>query len=170
MIAAGFAGGTVKLEGGALGPFTYVMPALSADPRYAAFYSQRYHPQGRTTLERASATFGTREGAPFIHCHGVWVEEDGSRRGGHVMPLDTTVREPIRARAFGTGGCGVRCVAGPRDQLLPVYAGYRPCRGPSGARVILLKVQPNESIEDSPWQPARRTASRMPTSMGWAAS
>ena len=149
MIAAGFAGGTVELAGGALGPFTYVMPALSADPRYAAFYSQSYHPPGRTTLERASATFGTRENAPFIHCHGVWVEEDGSRRGGHVMPLDTTVLEPIRARAFGTGAAAFAVLPDQETNFSLFTPVTVHAEDPSGARVILLKVQPNETMEDS---------------------
>ena len=148
MIAAGFAGGTVELAGGALGPFTYVMPALSADPRYAAFYSQSYHPPGRTTLERASATFGTREDAPFIHCHGVWVEEDGSRRGGHVMPLDTTVLEPIRARAFGTGAAAFAVLPDQETNFSLFTPVTVHAEDPSGARVILLKVQPNETMED----------------------
>src|SRR4051794_10766111 len=149
MIAAGFAGGTVELAGGALGPFTYVMPALSTDPRYAAFYSQSYHPQGRTRLERAGVTFGTRDGAPFIHCHGVWVEEDGSRWGGHVMPLETTICQPIRARAFGTGAAGFVVLPDQETNFSLFTPVTVRAQEPSGARVILLKVQPNEPIDDS---------------------
>jgi predicted DNA-binding protein with PD1-like motif len=149
LAAAGMPGGTVELEGGALGPFTYVMPALSADPRYAAYYSQSYQPPGRTLLERASATFGTREGTPFIHCHGVWVEEDGSRRGGHVMPLDTTVLEPIQAKAFGTAAAVFAVLPDEETNFslfTPVTLEAETAIGP---RLILLKVQPNESMEDS---------------------
>ncbi len=37
--AAGFAGGVLNIKGGALGPFAYVMPALSRTGENAAFYS-----------------------------------------------------------------------------------------------------------------------------------
>ncbi|MBU6456416.1 MAG: DUF296 domain-containing protein, partial [Bradyrhizobium sp.] len=36
---AGFASGTLNIQSGALGPFAYVMPALSKTGENAAFYS-----------------------------------------------------------------------------------------------------------------------------------
>ena len=36
------------LKGGALGPFAYVMPALSKDGDHAAFYSDTFRPAGIT--------------------------------------------------------------------------------------------------------------------------
>lgn len=152
LAAAGIAGGTVDLDGGALGPFTYVMPALSDDPRFAAYYSRNYAPAGETRFERGAATFGRRDGAPFVHCHGVWREPAGSRRGGHVMPLDTIVAAPITARAVG--------VAEARFEVLPdaetnfsIFApvqGDAPSDAPGGSRrALLLKVQPNERIDEA---------------------
>jgi hypothetical protein len=39
--AEGFSGGVLNFHDGALGPFAYVMPALSKSGENAAFYSER---------------------------------------------------------------------------------------------------------------------------------
>src|SRR5579864_4471820 len=75
--AAGFAGGTLNIKSGALGPFAYVMPALSRNGANAAFYSDTFRPAGVTRLKMGAMTLGTRDGAPFFHCHALWTEADG---------------------------------------------------------------------------------------------
>src|SRR5919205_4619914 len=63
---AGFAGGVLSMRGGALGPFAYVMPALSKTGANAAFYSDTFRPPGITWLKCGAMTFGERDGAPFF--------------------------------------------------------------------------------------------------------
>src|SRR3954462_11729921 len=60
--AAGFAGGVLRIGGGALGPFAYVMPALSKTTEHAAFYSETFRPAGVTRLNMATMTLGQRDG------------------------------------------------------------------------------------------------------------
>jgi predicted DNA-binding protein with PD1-like motif len=102
--AAGFAGGTLSMKGGALGPFAYVMPALSKTGENAAFYSDTFRPSGIARLILATMTFGRRDRAPFFHCHGLWTEADGRAGGGHVLPEETVVAEPFAVEAFGLDG------------------------------------------------------------------
>jgi predicted DNA-binding protein with PD1-like motif len=102
--AAGFASGTLNIRGGALGPFAYVMPALSPTSEHAAFYSESFRPAGITRLEMATMTLGQRDGAPFFHCHGLWSEADGRIGGGHILPEETIVAEPFAVEAFGIDG------------------------------------------------------------------
>jgi predicted DNA-binding protein with PD1-like motif len=102
--AEGFTGGTLNIEGGALGPFAYVMPALSTTGANAAFYSDIFRPAGVTRLETAAMTLGERDGAPFFHCHGLWTEADGHVNGGHMLPEETIVAEPFEVAAFGIDG------------------------------------------------------------------
>jgi predicted DNA-binding protein with PD1-like motif len=102
--ANGFAGGVLSATGGALGPFAYVMPALSKDGANAAFYSDTFRPGGLTRLKFAAMTLGTRDGTPFFHCHGLWTEADGRFNGGHVLPEETFVAEPFEVNAFGLDG------------------------------------------------------------------
>jgi predicted DNA-binding protein with PD1-like motif len=102
--AAGFAGGTLNISGGALGPFAYVMPALSKTGANAAFYSDTFRPNGVTRLKQGAMTLGERDGATFFHCHAVWTEADGRAGGGHILPEETVVAEPFEVEAFGIDG------------------------------------------------------------------
>jgi predicted DNA-binding protein with PD1-like motif len=106
-----FAGGTLNMRGGALGPFAYVMPALSKTGENAAFYSEPFRPAGVTRLKTATMTLGRRDGAPFFHCHGLWREADGRTGGGHVLPEETVVAERFEVDAFGLEGAAF--TAGP---------------------------------------------------------
>src|SRR6476646_7131750 len=101
---AGFAGGVLNMQGGALRPFAYVMPALSKTPDHAAFYSDTFRPAGITRLKMGTMTLGERDGAPFFHCHALWTEADGRANGGHILPEETIVAEPFEVDAFGIDG------------------------------------------------------------------
>lgn len=102
--AQGFSGGVLNMRGGALGPFAYVMPALSTTGANAAFYSDTFRPAGVTRLKMGAMTFGQRDGAPFFHCHALWTEADGHAGGGHILPEETYVAAPFAVEAFGIDG------------------------------------------------------------------
>src|ERR1035438_10033152 len=102
--AEGFAGGVLNIEGGALGPFAYVMPALSTTGENAAFYSDTQRPEGTTRIRPGAMPFGERDRAPFFHCHALWTEADGRAGGGHILPEETIVAEPFEVDAFGLDG------------------------------------------------------------------
>jgi predicted DNA-binding protein with PD1-like motif len=102
--AQGFAGGVLNFKGGALGPFAYVMPALSRTGDNAAFYSDIYRPDGITLLKIGAMTLGRRDGAPFFHGHALWTEAGGRMNGGHILPEETIIAEPFAVDAFGLDG------------------------------------------------------------------
>jgi predicted DNA-binding protein with PD1-like motif len=76
----GFAGGTLNIRGGALGPFAYVMPALSKTGENAAFYSETFRPAGIVRLKTGAMTLGRRDGGAFFHCHALWTEAETTSR------------------------------------------------------------------------------------------
>jgi len=100
----GFGGGVLNMRGGTLGPFAYVMPALSRTGENAAFYSETFRPAGITRLKAGTMTLGVRDGAPFFHCHALWTEADGRSGGGHILPEETVVAEPFEVDAYGIDG------------------------------------------------------------------
>jgi len=102
--AEGFAGGVLNIKSGTLGPFAYVMPALSTTGENAAFYSDTFRPAGITRLRTGAMTLGQRDGAPFFHCHALWTEADGRAGGGHILPEETVVAGPFEVDAFGLDG------------------------------------------------------------------
>ena len=142
--AAGFTSGTVQLDGLALSPFAYVMPALSQTPEHAAFYSETFRPVGVARIEVGAMTFGQRDGAPFFHAHALWVEGDGRRSGGHILPDETMVAEAITLTAVGLDGAAF--VAEPDPETHFKLFGPKPAE-PLGAtregRFFALRVKPN---------------------------
>jgi predicted DNA-binding protein with PD1-like motif len=99
--AHGYASGSVDISGLALGPFAYVMPALSKTGDNAAFYSDTFRPVGIARIKHGAMTFGRRDDAPFFHAHALWTEAARKFSGGHIMPDETVVAESLTVPAFG---------------------------------------------------------------------
>ncbi|MDD1528823.1 DUF296 domain-containing protein [Bradyrhizobium sp. WBOS7] len=145
--AEGFASGVLNFRHGALGPFAYVMPALSKTGENAAFYSDTYRPGGITRTRLGSMTLGTRDGAPFFHCHGLWTEADGKAGGGHMLPDETVVADPFEVEAFGIDGA--MFTAEPDAETNFKLFGPVPAE-PTGARTtrraFALRLRPNQDF------------------------
>jgi predicted DNA-binding protein with PD1-like motif len=145
--AQGFAGGTLNIKGGALGPFAYVMPALSKTSEHAAFYSETRRPQGVTRLKLAAMTLGVRDGAPFFHCHGLWTEADGRANGGHMLPKETIVAEPFEVDAFGIDGAVFAAASDPETNFKLFGPVASAARGASTTcRAFALRLRPNQDF------------------------
>jgi predicted DNA-binding protein with PD1-like motif len=114
---AGFSGGVLGMRGGGLGPFSYVMPALSKTGANAAFYSDTFRPSGITRLKCGAMTLGERDGAPFFHCHGLWTETDGHLHGGHILPEESIVAESFEVEAFGIDGAAFTAETDPETNF-----------------------------------------------------
>ena len=144
---AGFAGGVLSMRAGALGPFAYVMPALSKTGANAAFYSDTFRPAGITQLKLGAMTLGERDGAPFFHCHGLWTETDGHLHGGHILPEESIVAESFAVEAFGIDGA--MFMAEPDGETNfklfgPVARAVTDARAES--RAFALRLRPNQDF------------------------
>jgi predicted DNA-binding protein with PD1-like motif len=143
----GFAGGVLRWTGGALGPFAYVMPALSRTPDHAAFYSDTFRPAGVTRLKTAAMTLGERDGAPFFHCHALWTEADGRAGGGHILPDETMVAEAFTVEAFGIDGATFAAEPDPETNFKlfgPVPSAATGAETTS--RAFALRLRPNRDF------------------------
>lgn len=141
--AEGFASGVVKLDGLKLAPFAYVMPALSKIPEHAAFYSDTYRLDGGARIEVGAMTFGQRDGAPFFHAHALWMEGDGKRSGGHILPDETTVAESITLQAIGLDGA-VFTAEPDSETHFKLFGPVAAAPGSAGeGRFFALRVKPN---------------------------
>jgi predicted DNA-binding protein with PD1-like motif len=145
--AQGFAGGTLNMSGGALGPFGYVIPALSKTGENAAFYSDTFRPVDVTRLKLATMTLGTRDDAPFFHCHGLWREADGRMSGGHMLPEETYVAEPFEVNAFGIDGAVFTAEVDPetRFKLFGPVPAKRSGADASG-HAFAMRLRPNHDF------------------------
>jgi predicted DNA-binding protein with PD1-like motif len=145
--AEGFAGGVLNFGSGALGPFAYVMPALSKTSENAAFYSETFRPSGVTRTKLGSMTLGLRDGAPFFHCHGLWTEGNSRASGGHMLPDETDVAEPFEVEAFGVDGAMFTAEPDPETNFKlfgPVVAASTGARTIS--RAFAMRLRPNQDF------------------------
>jgi predicted DNA-binding protein with PD1-like motif len=143
----GFAGGTLNIKDGALGPMAYVMPALSKTGENAAFYSDTFRPAGVTRLKMGAMTLGQRDGTPFFHCHALWTEADGRAGGGHILPEETVVAEPFEVEAFGIDGAAFTAEPDPETNFKlfgPVPAAATGVKTTS--RAFALRLRPNQDF------------------------
>jgi predicted DNA-binding protein with PD1-like motif len=148
--AFGFAGGTLNVKRGALGPFAYVMPALSKTGDNAAFYSDTFRPDGVTQLKLATMTLGVSDGAPFFHCHGLWREADGRESGGHMLPEETFVAEPFEVEAFGIVGATFTTQPDPETNFRLFGPVASEARGVDAiSRAFALRLRPNQDFAGS---------------------
>jgi predicted DNA-binding protein with PD1-like motif len=146
--AQGFASGTLNIKHGALAPFAYVMPALSRDGANAAFYSDTFRPGGVTRLKIGAMTLGTRDGAPFFHCHALWTEADGRRNGGHILPEETILAEHFEVEAFGIDGAMFAAEPDPETNFKlfgPVATAMTNPRN-NTSRAFALRLRPNQDF------------------------
>ncbi|WP_404947083.1 PCC domain-containing protein [Rhizobium terrae] len=139
---AGCKGGFVNVEGGACDPFRYVLPAFSPDKEHAAWYSETFAPPAGGKFQAATAIFGERDGAPFVHCHGIWDTGEGGLRMGHVLPFDSVVSEPVPVRGYGSVKATFDSIADSETNFTLFSA-----VGESGpGNGILLRIRPNEDV------------------------
>jgi len=154
LLEAGMKSATLTFAGGALGPFSYVMPGPSDGPAHVAYFSAPRSPAGTTRVEIANATFGWRDGAPLVHCHGAWLEND-ARRGGHVLPHETIVAETTMVRAWALRDVAVEADTDAETNFTlfhPVPA----TPDEAGVRTIGARIKPNEDITEALEAVARR--------------
>lgn len=146
--AQGFASGVLRLPAGlALSPFAYVMPALSQTPEHAAFYSETFRPGGVTRIETGALTFGDRDGAPFFHGHALWREADGTRNGGHILPDQSFLAEPITVEAIGLDGAVFVAGHDPETNFklfMPAVRSHGIAE--AGGRFFVLRLRPNRDV------------------------
>jgi predicted DNA-binding protein with PD1-like motif len=135
-----------NLHGGSFNPFVYVMPALSPTPAHAVYYSDRHEPEGSVRLESATVTLGRRDDEPWLHCHGTWQDASGQRLGGHVLPDEARIEEPIHASIWLLDGLSFDVVASPETTFTlfePIPRAIAKCASNSG---FAMAVRPNEDF------------------------
>ena len=145
LVDAGMKSAALVFEGGALGPFSYVMPGPPTDDAHVAYFSAPRSPPGVTEVEIANATFGWRDGASFVHCHGAWIEEGVHRRGGHMLPHETVIARSTIVHAWALPD--VLIEAEPDTETN--FTLFHPVPGRAsmgGDRTIVARIRPNEDI------------------------
>ncbi|THF54831.1 PCC domain-containing protein [Ollibium composti] len=144
--AAGCDSACVGIDGGRFDPFRYVLPAASPDSEHAAWYSATIAPEGGVTVERATAIVGRRDGAGFVHCHGLWQDERGSPALGHMLPSESLPAEAVRVRGVGLRGAVFESRHDPETNFRLFAAGPAQGGEAGGRSALAVTLRPNQDI------------------------
>lgn len=136
----------LRLHGGSLVPFAYVMPALSKTPEHAVYFSDRFDAPGAVQLTDASITYGRRDGQPWLHCHARWEDDDGTAHCGHVLPDDAVLATPMAASAWLMDGAGFEVVADAETRFTLFKPRPQPPASDARPNALVVRVAPNEDI------------------------
>jgi len=145
-LPAGTASAVLRLHGGPLSPFAYVMPALSKTPEHAVYFSDRFDAAGPVQLAEASVTFGQRGGQPWLHCHARWADADGTPHCGHVLPDDAVLAGPVAATAWLLDGAVFDVVPDDETRFTLFRPVARPPAGSARAAALAVRLAPNEDV------------------------
>ncbi|MFJ3054598.1 PCC domain-containing protein [Herbaspirillum sp. NPDC087042] len=145
---AGLDGGTVRFANLPIAELHFLMPALAVDDQHAAFYSAPQAMEEGTLIEYACATYGRKDGEPFVHCHAVWRGRDGQRQGGHLMMDKTIVGAATPAQAWGLHDATMATRYDPETNFTLFYPTRLSDAAPaaSGKRVVLARIRPDQDL------------------------
>lgn len=136
--AHGCTGGVLSLAGVVCDPMRFVLPAPSTDGVHAAWYSDTHSPDGAWRIHSATATVGIKEGAPFLHCHGVWGD---APQMGHILPFDCILAEDAAVSGLGAAETWF--------EVLPdaetAFSLFTPQGGGTG-RGVFARILPGEDV------------------------
>jgi predicted DNA-binding protein with PD1-like motif len=148
LAAAGIRGGAVDLAGLCLAPFDYVIPAQSRDADHVAYYSETRRARGVVDVESGTATFGWRDGAPFLHAHALWHEAGLPLAAGHILPLDTKLAAACEVRAWGVAEAEM--IAAPdRETNFTLFGPVQRAAHPAIGDCVLARIRPNEDLVEA---------------------
>lgn len=143
--AQGATSAVFSLHEGTLAPMSFVMPALSDSPKHVAYFSERFEACGAARIESGSITYGRRDGQPWLHCHATWIESDGRRRCGHVLPAESRVDTPVRLEAWLLDGAVFEVEPDAETNFSLFQVSAHSTRG-GGTDALVVQVRPNQDL------------------------
>ncbi|WP_234731825.1 PCC domain-containing protein [Acidocella facilis] len=141
----GITAGAVTLQGAVLEPMRFVLPAYAETDRHVAYYSATHAPEGPVRLEAATASFGCKDGAAFLHCHALWRDAAGRELAGHILPNEARLAAPLQARLTGTDEVSLQARFDPETNFTLFRPEAAPGHGAAGG-LIVAQIGPNEDF------------------------
>lgn len=142
----GVSSAVATLDGGGFDRFVYYMPALSPTPAHAVYFSGRHEPAGLVRLESAGVTIGLRDKQPWLHCHGIWQDAAGNRLGGHVVPNEALIAEPIEASMWFLKGAAFEVTPSPETAFSLFEPKATGVGAADGRGAFALALRANEDL------------------------
>ncbi|WP_370049212.1 MULTISPECIES: hypothetical protein [Salipiger] len=158
--AEGYGCGYLRLRDASFTRLAYVIPDRAPGDGRAAWYSETYR-LAPAKLHDAGLHLGRREGAPFLHCHGLWSGAAGGDavepRMGHLLMPESVLAEDTVAEGWGLSGAGFE-VRPDAETGFDLFTPVAEAHVGEGQPALLCKLGPNED----PHALLARAASELP--------
>lgn len=144
---AGFDGGWLVIGDAPMAALDFVIPGTDSTGAHAAWYAGP-HRMGAGRIRHLGLHAGRKAGAPWLHGHGAFAAQDWSGQGwagpdfGHILPLESRLAAPVRARGWGLTGAGL-AVEADGETGFPLFQPVDRGGGPGAA---LITLRPNQDI------------------------
>ncbi|GHE21731.1 PCC domain-containing protein [Halomonas urumqiensis] len=138
----------LELANTTLSTLRYVIPGHDASGEHAAWYSATHELTPPARLLRAGLHVGRRDGAPFLHCHGLWEGADGAQAMGHLLPTESRLAEDSEASCLVVEDALLE-VAPDAETRFSLFAprGEGPASASSNA--LLFTLKPNQDLTEA---------------------
>ena len=142
MALADYDGGWLVIDDAVLGNLDFVIPGDDPTGNHAAWYAGPYK-MGAGRIEHLGLHVGRKEGEAWLHGHGRFAAPGWQGPTmGHILPLESQLSAPIRAKGWGLKGARLEVTPDPETNFplfQPVQTGAH-----SGAALITLR--PNQDM------------------------
>ncbi|MGP9789584.1 hypothetical protein [Roseinatronobacter sp. NSM] len=139
---AGIHAAYLRLDGAMLSALRFVIPAPAPGDGHAAWYSRTYAPAQPVRLSQAGVHAGWRDGARFLHCHGLW--NGAAPAMGHVLCPESILAEPCEVTGWAIDGASLHVAHDPETE----FSLFQPKPTPIAAapNAVLATLRPNQDI------------------------
>ncbi|MCC5983337.1 MAG: DUF296 domain-containing protein [Rhodobacteraceae bacterium] len=143
--AAGISAAWLELTDATMARLDHLRPGPDPSRQHAAWYDGPHAAPG-ASLIRLGLHLGRRNGAPWLHGHGIWAGPRGIG-GGHVVPDGVVLAEPATARGWALDGARLEVAPDPEtrfDLFQPV-----PTEAADAADAVLVTLRPNQDLTEA---------------------
>ncbi|PTW99781.1 hypothetical protein [Pararhodobacter aggregans] len=139
---ADFDGGWLEIEEATLGTLDFVIPGEDPTGAHAAWYAGPYR-MGAGRIVHLGLHAGRKEGGPWLHGHGAFAAPGWEGPDfGHILPFESRLAQPIRARGWGLKGARLE-VSADTETHFPLF---QPVALGAGGNAALVTLRPNQDI------------------------
>ncbi|SNT71779.1 hypothetical protein [Paracoccus seriniphilus] len=139
---AGFSAGYLRLADASFTRLSYVIPGPAPGDGRAAWYSAT-HVIEDAVLAEAGLHLGRKNGAPFLHCHGLWSDVGGPLRMGHLLTGDSILARDLHVSGWGLSGATLEVQPDPETGF-ELFTPTATTSSRTGQPALLCRLRPNE--------------------------
>ena len=139
---AGFDGGWLVIEDAPLANLEFVVPGADPTGQHAAWYAGP-HRLGAGKVTHLGLFAALKDRAPWLHGHGGFAASGWKGPDfGHILPLDSRLSTPARARGWALSGAGFDVQTDPETGF-PLN---QPAALGGGQGAALITLRPNQDM------------------------